>query len=65
MVFSEIFYGSLVITVSGILLKLMSLVFKSKCSEFECCGFKVKRNVELEEKEHEFDIKNGMKMETP
>lgn len=58
MVFSEIFYGSLIITVSGILLKVISLGFKSKCTECECLGFKIKRNVVIEEKEHEFDILN-------
>jgi len=63
MVFSEIFYGSLIITVSGIILKITSLIFKLKCSECECLGFKIKRNVIMEEKEHEFDILN--KCNTP
>jgi len=34
------------------------MAFKSKCSEFTACCFTVKRNVDLEEKEHEFDVEH-------
>ena len=52
---TETFYIVLVTTCSGLLIKLASMAFKSKCSEFSCCGITIKRDVVLEEKEHEFD----------
>lgn len=61
MVFSEIFWGSFIVTVSGLLLKVISMTFKSKCSECRFCGISIKRNVEIEEKEHEFDIVHNIK----
>jgi len=35
--------------------------FKSKCSECSFCGISIKRNVDIEEKEHEFDIIHQVK----
>ena len=61
MSFSEIFWGSVIVTCSGLILKLVSMCFKSKCSEFSFCGISIKRNIELEEKEHEFDIIHNVK----
>ena len=61
MVFSEIFWGSVIVTISGLLLKIISMSFKSKCSECSFCGISIKRNVEMEEKEHEFDIVHNIK----
>jgi len=61
MPFSEIFWGSVIVTVSGLILKIISMSFKSKCSECSFCGISIKRNVEVEEKEHEFDIINNVK----
>ena len=51
---TETFYIVLVTTCSGLLIKLASMAYKSKCSECDCFGFHIKRNVELEEKETEF-----------
>ena len=51
---TETFYIVLVTTCSGLLIKLASMAYKSKCSECDCLGFHIKRNVELEEKETEF-----------
>lgn len=61
MSFSEIFWGSVIVTCSGLILKLVSMCFKSKCSECSFCGIFIKRNIELEEKEHEFDIVHNVK----
>lgn len=58
---SEVFYVCLLTTLSGMILKMASLCYKSKCREFSCCGFKVIRDVELENKETEFRILNGGK----
>ena len=53
---SETFWIAFVATASGFLLKLASMAYRSKCSECSFCGITVKRNVELEEKEHEYDV---------
>ena len=58
---SEVFYICLLTTVSGLLIKLASMIFKSKCSECSFCGINVKRDVALEEKESEFEILNKQK----
>ena len=48
----------LISTVGNLIIGLAKLIFKSKCSELSCCGCKIKRNVELEEKQEEFEILN-------
>jgi len=57
---SEVFYIALIGTASGLLLKLSSMLFKSKCSECQMCCFKIKRDVVMEEKEHEFDMTHNV-----
>lgn len=53
---SEVFWVAFITTVSGVVIKLASMMYKSKCSECSFCGITVKRNVELEEREHEYDV---------
>jgi hypothetical protein len=46
----------LIVTSStNLVIVLAKLVAKSKCSEFNCCGCSVKRDVELEEQAEEFE----------
>jgi hypothetical protein len=59
---SEVFYIALVGTASGLLLKLSSMLFKSKCAECRCFGITIKRDVITEEKEHEFDVEHRVEM---
>jgi hypothetical protein len=58
---SEVFYVCLLTTLSGMILKLASVAYKSKCRECSFCCIKVIRDVSLEEKETEFRILNGSK----
>jgi len=51
---------ALVTATSGFLLKLFSMMYKSKCTECSFCGITIKRNVELEEKEHEYDVSHQL-----
>ena len=51
---SEVFWVAFLSTTSGFFLKLVSMIYKSKCSECSVCCITCKRNVELEEKEFEF-----------
>ena len=48
MTLSEVFYMSLMTVSAGLLIKLASLAYKSKCSEISCCGISIKRRVDLE-----------------
>jgi hypothetical protein len=58
---SEVFWVDFITTVSGVVIKLASMAYKSKCSECSFCGITIKRNVELEEKEAEFMALNKIK----
>ena len=53
---SEVFFIALTSSVSGVILKLASLAYKSKCSEVSFCGLKITRNVSLETPE-EIEVK--------
>lgn len=53
---SEIFWSSFVTIVSGLILALIAICYKSKCTEIQCACIKIKRDVETEEREHEFEI---------
>jgi len=58
MTLDSIFWLSFVTIVSGMVIKLASLCFKSKCKECELCGGRIRivRDVDLEEREREFEL---------
>lgn len=60
---SEVFWVAFVTTVSGMIIKLASMAYKSKCKECSICCLKIIRDVEIEEKEREFEITNNIKEE--
>jgi hypothetical protein len=51
---SEVFWVAFIGTLSGCLIKLASMMYKSKCKEVSCCCIKIVRDIEAEEKETEF-----------
>lgn len=53
---SEVFWVAFITTISGMIIKLASMAYKSKCRECSVCCIKVVRDVDLEEKETEFEI---------
>jgi len=55
---SEIFWMALVTTSAGVVIKLASLCFKSKCKECVICGGRIRiiRDTESEEKQAEFEL---------
>jgi hypothetical protein len=53
---SEVFWVAFITTISGMIIKLCSMAYKSKCKEVDFCCLKVIRDVDLEEKENEFEI---------
>jgi hypothetical protein len=53
---TETFYIVVVTTSAGLLLKLASLIFKSKCRTCKMGCLEIERDIEAEEKEAEFRI---------
>jgi Flp pilus assembly protein protease CpaA len=53
---SEVFYVMLVTTVAGLILKLASLCFKSRCKTCKLCCLEIVRDTEAEEREREFEL---------
>lgn len=53
---SEVFWVAFTTTITGMIIKLCSMAYKSKCKEVACCCIKIIRDVEAEEKEEEFRI---------
>jgi aldehyde:ferredoxin oxidoreductase len=60
---SEVFWVAFITTISGMILKLASLAYKSKCKECSVGCIKVIRDVEAETKELEFKVNNKVKEE--
>lgn len=55
---SEVFWVAFTTTVTGMIIKLCSMAYKSKCKEVSACCIKIIRDVEAEEREEEFRIRN-------
>ena len=53
---SEVFWIAFVSTASGMIIKLASMAYKTKCKECSMCCLKITRDVELEERENKFEI---------
>ena len=57
-VLSEVFYMALVTTAAGVIIKLASMCYKSRCKEVKLCGGRMSciRDTEAEEKFDEFEL---------
>ena len=53
------FWGVVVATGSALIFGLVKACLKSKCDEVSCCCIKIHRNIQAEEKEHEFDVEHN------
>ena len=53
---SEVFWIAFITTITGMIIKLCTMAYKSKCKEIACCCIKIIRDTEAEEKEEEFKI---------
>lgn len=51
---SEVFWVAFITTVTGMVIKLASMCYKSKCKEVQFCCFKIVRDTVSEEKEEEY-----------
>ena len=54
---SEVFLTFVVSSGVALILAVLKMCYKSKCSSIELCCFKIVRNIELEEKEDELELK--------
>lgn len=59
---SEVFWGFFVSSMIGFIIALLKLCYKSKCKEIKICCLKITRDIEMEEKIDEIELK---KIETP
>ena len=57
---SEIFWTFCITSGIGLIVTLAKMGYKSKCKECSCCCIKVIRDTDLEEKELEFQVRNGL-----
>ena len=55
-VFDAVFWSFFLTTLAGLILKLASMAYKSKCKEVSCCCLKIVRDTQAEEKEQEFAL---------
>jgi len=57
-VFDSVFWISFITIVSGMILKLASMCYKSRCKEIKLCGGRISciRDTEAEEKFDEFEL---------
>ena len=51
---TETFYVCLITTLSGLLLKIASLAYKSKCKQCSCLGISIVRDILIENEYDEF-----------
>jgi hypothetical protein len=59
---SEVFWVAFITTSSGMIIKLCSMAYKSKCKEIACCCIKIIRDVEAED--FSINRSNSLKMPT-
>lgn len=57
-VLTEVFWVTFITTVTGMLIKLASMCYKSKCVQVDVCCIKIVRDTAAEEKEEEHRIDN-------
>jgi len=56
--FDAVFWSFFITSVIGCILKFGSMAYKTKCKEISCCGLKITRDTEAEEKIDEETIKS-------
>ena len=54
---TEVFLTFVISSGVGLILAVLKMCYKSKCSSIEVCCFKIVRNIEMEEKEDELELK--------
>jgi len=56
---SEIYWSFFTTSIISCLLMIIRLIYKSKCRSCSCCGIKIERDVELEEKIDELELQRS------
>ena len=60
-IFDAVFWSFFITSIIGFLLKCASMAYKSKCKEVDMCCLKIVRDVDVEQEEQEFMVKNQLK----
>ena len=58
--FDAVFFSFLITSVIGCILGFTKLIYKSKCKSCSCCGVKLERDVEAEEKIDALEIERSV-----
>jgi hypothetical protein len=58
--FDAVFFSFLITSVIGCILGFTKLIYKSKCKTCSCCGVKLERDVESEEKIDALEIERSV-----
>ena len=56
MALSEIFWNSVLITSSGVMLAIIAACYKSKCKNIKCWGIEIERDTQAEEEIDEMEM---------
>jgi hypothetical protein len=54
---TEVFLTFVVSSGTALILAILKMCYKSKCSQIDLCCIKIVRNIEMEEKEDELELK--------
>jgi hypothetical protein len=57
MTISEPLFIILITSISGIIMKLISMFYKSKCKKVDCCCIHIERDIIIEEEYDEKELK--------
>ena len=61
--FDAVFFSFLITSVIGCILGVSKMIYKSKCRSCSCCGMKLERDVEGEERIDELEIERSKALE--
>lgn len=61
---TEVFWVSFITIVSGMVIKLASMCYKSKCKQVDFCCIKIIRDTAAEEKEEEYRVSHSQLQNT-
>ena len=56
---SEVFWSFFLTSAIGCIMGILRMIYKSKCKSCSCCGIKIERDVEGEERIDELEIQRS------
>lgn len=59
-----VFWTAFITLITGCMLAVVKIAYKSKCKEVECCCIKIKRDIDNEEKIDEMEMNRLRRLDT-